>query len=145
MKSEIKTIHPIVIKRMISKIKISNNGCWEWQGCTSRGYGTIWDRNKMQYAHRISYLYFIGSIGDKFVCHKCDNRLCSNPFHLFLGTCSDNLNDAREKGRIKTAHCGLTLTKYQQGCRCDKCKSIHKKSTRKKWLILHPNAKKYNK
>lgn len=34
------------------------------------------------------------------VCHRCDNVLCINPNHLFLGTRSDNLRDASRKKRL---------------------------------------------
>ena len=32
-------------------------------------------------------------------CHHCDNRLCVNPDHIFIGTMKDNMDDMRKKGR----------------------------------------------
>jgi hypothetical protein len=53
-------------------------------------------------AHRIAWMISHGDIPEKmFVLHKCDNRLCCNPDHLFLGTQQDNMDDMVSKGRSK--------------------------------------------
>ena len=76
-----------------------NSGCWIWLGAANR-YGMTRYRGIQFRAHRLSWLTFRGSIpGGLGVLHKCDNSLCVNPDHLFLGTQRDNIHDMIKKGR----------------------------------------------
>jgi hypothetical protein len=75
--------------------------CWEWLGSVSSdGYGKCKRKGVTYRAHRLSYLVFKGDITEGlFVCHHCDNPLCVNPEHLWLGTHEENELDKTAKGR----------------------------------------------
>lgn len=109
--------------RLLSRIKIEN-GCWIYTGPTNwHGYGKTTFKGKTERVHRISYLIFKGPLKKgKIVCHSCDNKLCINPEHLWLGTYKENMQDALKKGRMKKPFLGKkhtqeTLTLMQKNRR----------------------------
>lgn len=76
--------------------------CWEWMACKSKkGYGSIhWTAIGEDKAHRVAYILAIGNIpSDMCVLHKCDNRSCCNPNHLYAGTNAQNVIDKISRGR----------------------------------------------
>lgn len=81
-----------------------NSGqCWTWTGSRQpRGYGTFGVGHKVELAHRISYRIEHGAVPARLhVLHACDNPPCVRPSHLFIGTQTENMQDAWQKGRAK--------------------------------------------
>lgn len=87
-------------RRFLGKIDMSGE-CWEWTGAIRNGYGTIKHEGKNLSTHVVAYRIFHGEIPPGcLVCHKCDNRLCCNPDHLYAGTYSDNARDMHDRRRF---------------------------------------------
>jgi hypothetical protein len=85
--------------------------CWPWMGSKlgNDGYGQFVvmtpggvSRKQLHlYAHRVAWILAHGDIaGGAWVLHKCDNPICVNPNHLFLGDQLANMRDASAKGRL---------------------------------------------
>jgi hypothetical protein len=81
--------------------------CWPWIGTIKGGYGRTEINDRAYYAHRVIFdLANPGLISregpgmkaDTLVLHRCNNKICCNPAHLYLGTQKDNMQDRLKTG-----------------------------------------------
>ena len=110
------------IKKFWCKVstEFHENGCMEWTGAPSDGYGNFSSRffGRSVRAHRYSWFLKHGSLpiwdphAPVGILHRCDNRLCVNPQHLFIGTQMENMHDMIAKGRHRPHGKWRNLGKY---------------------------------
>jgi hypothetical protein len=139
------------MKSFWNKVSIKNDReCWEWMAAKQpNGYGkfAMWNGKLHNFlSHRLAWMLWHGEDpGGLLVLHKCDNRGCVNPGHLFLGTHRDNIMDKIAKGRdhnTRKTHCkhghefvGDNLFITNRGTReCNICRRRLMKKAKKKYL-----------
>lgn len=89
-----------VAERLQAHSHVAETGCRLWDGAVVRRYGAIQVDGKLRRAHRVAYELANGPIPEgMYVCHSCDNPLCIEASHLWLGTADDNAKDCIAKGR----------------------------------------------
>lgn len=77
--------------------------CWLWKGTRfNTGYGSIYTGSyTCSLAHRVSWMLHRGEISDGMqINHRCDNRACVRPAHLYVGTQQENVDDAIARNRF---------------------------------------------
>ena len=110
----------------VSESKVSD--CLEWRiSDKSRQYGRIVIDGKAYGSHRASWFLTQGAIPEGlFVCHACDNKLCVNPGHLYLGDNRENQKDAFAKGILKPINPHIGKTHCRNGHKYDEDNTYYK-------------------
>lgn len=96
------------IAKFLSKIQVGHpDECWPYKGKPGKsGYGRYSIYSDQQHPiikllpNRLAFfLHWKIDPEGWCVCHECDNPICCNWHHLFIGTQNDNSKDRVRKGR----------------------------------------------
>lgn len=111
------------------------DGCWQWRGCTSDGYGLISVDGKDRKPHRLVYEALVGPVpAGHVIDHLCRNRACCNPLHMEVVTDGENkrrgvsgANNALKthcpQGHEYTEHNTITVLRADGDFRCRRCRA----------------------
>lgn len=123
-----------LIERYESAIRRDPGGCWVWtRHVSSAGYPQMrvgrTGNGPVLLVHRWAYEHFVCEIPDgALVLHRCDNKRCSNPDHLYIGTQADNVRDMIERGRRErpVGRSGKLMRRQRDEIASDVDRTIHK-------------------
>lgn len=107
------------------------DACWKSAGSVvGGGYTRIRTGGQAggreEYVHRVAWELFVCPIPrGNSVLHRCDNRLCANPAHLFLGNHQDNMRDMAAKGRGTSGALPFGVSRVKGGRRFASKVSFH--------------------
>ena len=91
--------------------KRGDDECWEWIGGSvhpQHGYAYVGYEGRRYRSHRLAYELTMGQVPSHLsVLHRCDNKLCCNPKHLYVGTHEDNMRDMTERSRRININTGV--------------------------------------
>lgn len=102
--------------------KVDKSGdCWLWtRGVNGKGYGQFQTNMRKALAHRLSLQMAIGRELEpsEMACHRCNNRRCVRPDHLYVGDAKSNVADAIRAGTFSftnQASRARSMTHCQRG------------------------------
>lgn len=109
------TVPPLTPERQTefwSRVNRAPDGCWEWSGSVNsitptdkrmnpkNGYGVFAVGGHVFNAHRVAASIGLEDFNSAlFVLHKCDNKRCVRPSHLYMGDQKQNFTDAVSRKR----------------------------------------------
>ncbi len=128
-----------VLKLLINVNVTSDTHCHLYCGDIDPviGYGRVMIDGIRYNTHRLAAWAHLGldlSDSKQFACHKCENRSCCNPDHLYVGDNQSNQRDAAS-GVCKLGHRiegdNIQWHKRKSGIYYRHCKECHRESSRR--------------
>lgn len=106
LKTRLPQLKRYTLEELKSFCYIDARGCWNWPGSTHNGYGVMVLFGDRVGLHRMAFALAnpLADITTRLICHKCDNRPCINPLHLYAGTYTDNNRDTLRRGRYRNQY-----------------------------------------
>lgn len=121
---------------VFTRLRFMENGCVEFTGHKSRGYGKAWDGTANRFTHRLVYEMLVGPVPAGLeLDHLCRNRACCNPSHLEPVTHQENTRRSEgptavnaRKTRCKNGHPLIEGSRD----RCKVCRNENDRAERKR-------------